>query len=85
MKLRYRLADWISGGELSKARRECVVVLDGGVGYVTRASIAADNVNLCKALRRIAAEAKRGKNPNATVRRMGKWAEEAVNEMGDGL
>ena len=31
-----------------------------------------------KALRAISAEAKRGKNPNATVRRLGKMAEEAL-------
>lgn len=78
MTLRERIADWLTGGALSKARGECVVIIDGEYAVVTRGSIAADNARLVHVLRAISAEAKRGKNPNATVRRIGKMADEPL-------
>ena len=65
MNWREKLADWISGGEYS------ALIHDNGRMVHT----------ICENNRRflaIAAEAKRGKNPNATVRRLGKMAEEAL-------
>ena len=72
MKLRYRLADWISGGELSD------LIHDNELIIHNKRENARALARKDEALRQIAAEAKRGKNPNSTVRRMGKMAEEAL-------
>lgn len=77
MTLRERIANWILDGELID-RRVGTVIMDGGKTFVERDTLLADNARLATALFKIAAEAKRGKNPNATVRRMGKMAEDAL-------
>lgn len=65
MTLRERIADWLTRGEYSAHIEVNDTLMCGMAEY--------GNV-----LRAISAEAKRGKNPNATVRRMGKMADEAV-------
>lgn len=65
MTLRERIADWLTGGEYS------ALIHDNGRMVHT---ICENN----RRFRAISAEAKRGKNPNATVRRIGKMADEAL-------
>lgn len=72
MTLRERIANWILGGELSDLIHDNELIIRNNRENA-RALARKD-----EALRQIAAEAKRGKNPNATVRRMGKMAEDAL-------
>lgn len=76
MTLRERLADWISGGALSRARGECVLISGDGVSYVTRESVLSDSAMLFEALSRIASC--ETPSANATVRRMARIAREAL-------
>lgn len=84
--MRRKIANWLTGGELRRLQLRYEAAADQlrqrNEDYFDAVTI---SMARQEALRMIAAEAKRGKNPNATVRRMGKWAEEAVNAMGDGL
>jgi len=72
MTLRERIADWLTGGEYFAVLGIAKAATDE---MVKKHSLA---ISYADALRAISAEAKRGKNPNATVRRMGKMADEAA-------
>lgn len=76
MTWRERLADWISGGALTRARNHCVIITAEGSAYVSKGTIAADNAKLQQALRDIAAMETAG--ANGTVKRMARLAREAL-------
>ena len=77
--MRWKIANWLTDGELRRLQIRYEVAADQlrrrNEDYfdAVTTSMAREEV-----LRQIAAEAKRGKNPNSTVRRMGKMAEEAL-------
>lgn len=73
MNWREKLADWLTGGRsIDRAIETTREIRRLSADLVVELRRKDD------ALRAIAAEAKRGKNPNATVRRLGKMAEEAL-------
>lgn len=79
MNWREKLADWISGGSLSKLKIESDFNRNwSNRHYEMWEKSRLQGLLYRDHLRAIAAEAKRGKNPNATVRRLGKMAEEAL-------
>lgn len=79
MTIRERIADWISGGALTRARRAQRLFLDDSKTAMTMLNkLARNSSGRIEALRKIAAQ--RTPKANATVNRMADIAEEALRD-----
>ena len=77
MTLREKLADWISGGALTRARAHLALSHDQGDAWMERSFVFEDRNRASRnALRTIAAM--ETTSANATVKRMAKTAREAL-------